>query len=62
MSKHENLTVKGSIILNQWANDNITASDHAGFEIEPNCDYEVCWPDHVITPRYNCDCTIFRIN
>ena len=50
--------VKGSIILNQWCNDDTTASEHAGFEIEPEKIYEVSWPEHVITPRYNCDCTI----
>ena len=58
MNKHKSITVSGSIILNQWDNDNITASEHAGFTIKPTAQYEVCWPDHVITPQYNGDCTI----
>ena len=60
MKKHKDIVVKGSIILNQWDNDNITASEHAGVNIEPNKEYLVQWPDHVTTPIYNGDCTILH--
>ena len=56
--KHENVTVSGQLIMDQWCSDNITASEHAGYDLAANKHYEVSWPDHILTPQYNTDCTI----
>ena len=59
--KNADQRVLGSVILNQWCNDNVTVSEHVGFNIEPDTMYLVKWPDHVTTPKFNCDCEISEI-
>jgi len=57
--KHQTLLVTGRIIETFWEDDNRTPAEVAGLpEIDRNKTYEVSWPDHVLTPRYNGDCII----
>jgi len=56
--QHEPEFIEGSDLLERWADDD-TASEHAGFAIEPNVTYEVRWPEHVHNKRFNGDCTIY---
>lgn len=57
--RHESITIKGIDLMDRWESDNVTAEEVAGLdEIDPQAEYEVSWPDHVITPRFNGDCSI----
>ena len=60
--KHKSVVLKGSALLIHWDNANRTAAEVAGLDsIEDDAMYEVSWPDHVVTPRYNGDCEIALI-
>ena len=50
--------IKGEEILKHWDSDNRTAEEVAGFDIEPDKYYRISWPEHVMFPRLNGDCTI----
>ena len=52
------LEIKGEEILKHWDSDNRTAEEVAGFDIEPDKYYRISWPEHVMFPRLNGDCTI----
>jgi hypothetical protein len=57
--RHEEIRIKGIDLENQWDCDNRTAAEVAGLDsIDPDALYEISWPDHVLTPRYNGDCEI----
>ena len=56
--KHKTITIKGADLEDRWSNDNVSADEHAGLEIDPEAWYEVSWPEHVISPQFNCDCDI----
>jgi hypothetical protein len=49
-------------IMNDWDNDNTTASEHykkqTGKDLLPDALYYVSWPDHVQNRKFNCDCDI----
>lgn len=76
MPKHHDVIIAFGDIVNLWCNDNTTAEQHARLPVESTdeggfpvynrgCYVTLCvvsWPEHVLTPRYNCDCTIHPID
>lgn len=60
--KHESIIIKGIDLMNRWENDARSAAEVAGlYRIDNEAMYDVSWPDHVTTPRFNGDCEIREI-
>jgi len=54
-------TYKGRDIMKHWFDDHVTASEHAGFALQPDTDYMVTWPDRICIAILNRDCSISEI-
>jgi len=57
--KHEPVQLTGAALLDRWSSDDQTAAEVANLPfIDCRDIYEVTWPEHVLLPKFNGDCSI----